>query len=452
MSDENQNQTVPVASAPDAAPVAEVSAESVPTPAKSGGLLGGLKAKWEERVAVNKSKSGVVKIEKNAEPAVVAPVPDKPVEAVQPLTGTVDNPPKGSNGKPDYTKLSPGEKKKLVEAEKLFQQGLSTIRDLIAPSSMEVAFNHILIDGMFAQSFFVYTYPRYIETNWLSPIVNFDVTMDMSQFIYPIESDKILKVLKSQVAKFNSSIRMSAEKGRVRDPALETQLEDAEQLRTDLQRGQEKFFQFGLYFTIYHEDQKKLDHVTKQLESLLGGKLVLTRRADLRMEHALNSTLPLAIDQLEIYHNMNTSPLSTTFPFVSSELTSNEGILYGLNRHNDGLIIFDRFSLENANSVVFAKSGAGKSYAVKLEILRYLMMGSDVIVIDPENEYEALATTVGGTYLKVSLNSDRRINPFDLPKPLNPEELKPGDLLRSAIIDLTGLIKLMVGTMTASAP
>src|SRR3990167_2984846 len=247
---------------------------------------------------------------------------------------TAENPPKDSSGKPDYPKLSPAEKKKILEAEKIFQQGLSTIRDLIAPSSMEVAFNHLLIDGMFAQSFFVYTYPRYIETNWLSPIVNFDVTMDMAQFIYPIPSDEIMKVLKSQVAKFNSSIRMAQEKGQVRDPGLETALEDAESLRTDLQRGQEKFFQFALYFTVYHEDQKKLERLTKQLESLLGGKLVLTRRADLRMEHAFNSTLPLGMDQLEIYHNMNTSPLATTFPFVSSELTSNEGVLYGLNRHN----------------------------------------------------------------------------------------------------------------------
>ena len=418
---------------------------------KSGGLFSGLMAKWNARTEANKSKGGVVQ----ASPVMtsVSVAPTLPVVAsTAPVVSvlTVENPPKGTDGKPDYTKLSPDEKNKLIEAEKLFEQGISTIRDLIAPSSMEVAFNHILIDGMFAQSFFVYTYPRYIETNWLSPIVNFDVTMDMAQFIYPIASDKILKVLKSQVAKFNSSIRMASEKGRVRDPALETQLEDAEQLRTDLQRGQEKFFQFALYFTIYHEDQKKLERITKQLESLLGGKLVLTRRADLRMEHAFNSTLPLGMDQLEIYHNMNTSPLATTFPFVSSELTSNEGVLYGLNRHNDGLIIFDRFSLENANSVVFAKSGAGKSYAVKLEILRYLMTGTDVIVIDPENEYEALATTVGGTYLKVSLNSDRRINPFDLPKPINVEDLKPGDLLRTAIIDLTGLVKLMVGQMSAA--
>ncbi len=398
-------------------------------PKVKGGLLGGLKDKWNARAEANKQKGQAPKAGD-----------DKAFK----------NPPKNAEGKPDYSKLSSEDKKQIVEAEKVFQEGLSTIRDLIAPSSMEVAFDHLLIDGMFAKSFFVHTYPRYIETNWLSPVVNFDVTLDMAQFIYPVPSDKIMKTLKGQVAKFSSSMRMAREKGQVRDPALETALQDAEQLRTDLQRGQERFFQFGLYFTVYHQDMKKLEKITKQLESLLGGKLVLTRRADLRQEHGFSSTLPIASDELGVYHNMNTSPLSSTFPFVSSELTSNEGILYGLNRHNDGLIIFDRFSLENANAVVFAKSGAGKSYAVKLEILRSLMTGSDVIVIDPENEYEALAQTVGGSYLKVSLNSDRRINPFDLPKPLEGYELKPGDLLRSAVIDLTGLMKLMLGEMSAA--
>ena len=459
---------MPIVSAPSPA-----SAELKKDAPQAVGFFGGLKAKWTARVEANKTKgqAQVANVQqalggalggadaKQVLGAAVAVAGDVAVSAGQKLadvTGNdnflsrLENAPKGSDGKADYTKLLPADKKRIIEAEKIFQQGLATIRDLIAPSSMEVAFSHILMDGLFTQSFFVYTYPRYIETNWLSPIVNFDVTMDISQFIYPIPSDQIMKVLKSQVAKFSSSMHMAQEKGQVRDPGLETALEDAESLRTDLQRGQEKFFQFALYFTVYHEDQKKLERLTKQLESLLAGKLVLTRRADLRMEHALHATLPLALDELEVYHNMNTSPLSTTFPFISAELTSNEGILYGLNRHNDGLIIFDRFSLENANSVVFAKSGAGKSYAVKLEILRSLMLGSDVIVIDPENEYEALAQTVGGSYLRVSLNSDRRINPFDLPKPMDDQDLKPGDLLRSAIIDLTGLLKLMLGKMSAA--
>lgn len=342
-------------------------------------------------------------------------------------------------------KISPEEKQKVIETEKIYQEGLTTIRDLIAPSSMEIRYDSLRIEGMYAQSFYVYAYPRYLDTNWLAPIINFDVTMDIAQFVYPIDSSDIMKVLKKKVTQMQSSVRMRQEKGMVSDPALETALQDAEELRVQIQRGQEKFFQFGLYFTIYSPDEKKLKKIAKHLESLLGGKLVLTKRADLQVEHAFNSTLPLCLDELEINANMNTSPLSSTFPFSSADLTSNTGILYGLNRHNDSLIIFDRFSLENANSVVFAKSGAGKSYAVKLEVLRSMMTGTDVIVIDPENEYEALSQTVGGSYLRVSLTSDRRINPFDLPRPLEGEEVQPGDLLRSNIISLNGLLKIMLG-------
>ncbi len=340
------------------------------------------------------------------------------------------------------------ERKKLLEAEKIFQEGMASARDLIAPSSMDIDYDHVRVEGMYARTLMVYSYPRYLDTNWLSPIVNFDVTMDVAQFIYPIESARIMRILNRKVTQMQSAMAMNAEKGLIRDPALETAYEDAEQLRTEIQRGQEKFFQFAMYITIYSESKKKIQKVTKQLESILGSKLVLTKHADLRMEHGFNSTLPMCLDELEVFRNMNTGPLSTTFPFSSSDLTSNEGILYGLNRHNDSLIIFDRFSLPNANSCVFAMSGAGKSYAVKLEILRYLMMGVDVIVIDPENEYEALTQTVGGSYLKVSLTSERRINPFDLPQPLKDEELQPGDLLRQNMITLMGLLKIMLGGLT----
>jgi conjugal transfer ATP-binding protein TraC len=352
------------------------------------------------------------------------------------------------------TEVLPPEKKtlqqQLAEAEKIYQQGLASVRDLISPSSFEIHYDHLSLSGVLARSFFVYAYPRFLETNWMSPIINFDATVDVSQFIYPIASDEIMGILKKKVAQIQSSITMAQEKGNVRDPQLETALEDAEQLRTDLQRGQEKFFQFGMYFTVYAEDLKKLEATTKIIENQLGGKLVLTKRADIQGEHAFNSTLPLCIDEIEVHRNMNTSPLSTTFPFISSSLATDEGILYGLNRHNNSLIIFDRFKLPNANSCVFASSGAGKSYAVKLEILRQSMLGTDVIIIDPENEYKALTETVGGTYLNMSLNSEQRINPFDLPAPFEGESLKPGDLLRENIINITGLMKLMLGQMTAA--
>lgn len=345
-------------------------------------------------------------------------------------------------------KISAQERQEIFQAEKVFQEGLASIRDFIAPASMDIDYSEIKLSGVYAKSMFVFTYPRYLDTNWMSPLVNFDATMDVAQFIYPIDSAAIMKVLRRKVAQMQSSIRMDTEKGNVRDPAIETALQDAEQLRTELQRGQEKFFQFAMYITLYAPSKKILDKNWKQIESLLGGKLILTRGTELQSEQALNSTMPLCLDELEVTRNMNTSPLSSTFPFTSSTLTGNDGILYGLNRHNDSLIIFDRFSLENANSVVFAKSGAGKSYAVKLEVLRSMMLGTDVIIIDPENEYENLTQTVGGTYLRVSLTSDRRINPFDLPRPIKDEELQPGDLLRSSIINLQGLLKVMLGEMS----
>ena len=324
------------------------------------------------------------------------------------------------------------------------------LRDLLAPSDMKVNFGDMKLSGVTTKSLLVTSYPRYLSSNWMSPIINFDSTMNISHFIYPFDSERVLNILKKKVTQMQATMRINREKGLVRDPALETALQDAEELRTRIQRGQEKFFHFGFYMTVLDPDEKKAERNLKQLEATLGGQLMTSRRTNLRAEQAYHSTMPICEDELDSSVNMNTSPLSSSFPFTSATLTSEDGILYGLNRHNDSLVIYDRFSLENANSVVFAKSGAGKSYAVKLEILRSLMLGADVIVIDPENEYEDLSTTVGGTYLNVSLNSDKRINPFDLPQKLKDVDLKPGDLLRSNIITIHGLLKLMLGGITAT--
>jgi conjugal transfer ATP-binding protein TraC len=422
---------------------------------KQHGVLGKIKGWWTEHVAKNKAKAEAGKDAKGDTDG--AEEGSKPKENtsftvvkddVSKLEGELDI--EGDDAEFDFSKLSKEEKKALELEEGNYQDGLATMKDLIAPSSMEVQSTTVRLGDVWTKSFYVFSYPRFIETNWMAPIVNFDVTMDISMFMYPKESAAIMKVLRKKVAQFRSSMRMDREKGVVEDPALETALEDAERLRRDLQRGKEKFFQFGLYFTLYSESEDQLDKVSKQLESILGGKLILTKRADMQMDHALTASLPYCLDELEMMNNMNTGPLSTTFPFTSSELTSNEGILYGLNRHNDSLIIFDRFQLENANSVIFAKSGAGKSYTVKLEILRSLMMGTDVLIIDPENEYQTLCESVGGTYVKVSLSSQERINPFDLPAPMAGEIEKPGDRLRENVISLSGLMRLMMGKISDS--
>jgi conjugal transfer ATP-binding protein TraC len=335
--------------------------------------------------------------------------------------------------------------KQLLEVEKEYKTGLNTLRDLIAPSALRINQNSVEISGKFARTFFVLSYPRFISVNWLSPIISMDTPMDMSMFIYPTDTEDIMKKLRTKVGRLESDIAINQEKGNVRDPMLETALGDIEGLRDKLQQGTERYFRFSLYFTIYADTEKDLEKTSATVESLLGAKLIIAKQAVLQMEQGFNSTLPLGNDELAIATNMNTEPLSTTFPFVSSELTSNDGILYGINRHNNSLILFDRFQMENANSVVFAKSGAGKSYAVKLEILRSLMLGCEVMVLDPENEYKHLAEAVGGSFLNISLNSDSRVNPFDLPAAIEGETSE--DILRSAVINLLGLMNLMLGKM-----
>lgn len=339
------------------------------------------------------------------------------------------------------------EQKQFEEAKRVYEEGVSTIKDLIAPAAMEITFNYLKLDDYFVRTLFVFTYPRYINSNWLSPVINYDITMDISMFIYPVETKEVMQNLRKKVGQMESAWQLNREKGKVRDPELETALGDAEELRDKLQRGEEKFYQYALYFTLYAKSKEELDTLTKQLESTLGGKLVFTKYANLQMEQGFNSSLPVGSDELRVTRNMDTDSLSTTFPFTSSELTQSDGVLYGINRHNNGLILFDRFSLENANMVMFAKSGGGKSYAVKLELLRSLMFGTDAIVIDPENEYQALCAAVGGKYLNVSLNSEHNINPFDLPPAIG-DETDGEAILRSAVTNLHGLITLMVGVVT----
>jgi conjugal transfer ATP-binding protein TraC len=333
----------------------------------------------------------------------------------------------------------------LGDLDKTYREGLTTLKDLIAPAALKFDSSHFELNGKFGRSFFVLAYPRFLSSNWLSFIIQAEGALDLSMFIYPIDSADILKKLKSKVGELGSQMSINQEKGMVRDPMLETAYKDVEGLRDNLMQGTEKYFRFALYFTIYATDLKELDKFSSTLESSLGSKLIVTKRALLQTQNGLNSTLPLGMDELDVANNMNTSPLSSCFPFVSSDLTSNDGILYGINRHNNSLILFDRFAMENANSVVFAKSGAGKSYAVKLEVLRSLMVGTEVIIVDPENEYQHLASAVGGTYLSVSLNSPSRINPFDLPVAIEGES--NADVLRTAVINLLGLFSLMIGKL-----
>ncbi len=334
----------------------------------------------------------------------------------------------------------------VLEAEKFFRQGVVNIRDIIAPSSFQVDVNHLRLGPLFARTIFVIAYPRYVTISWFAPIINYSLPLDIAMFFYPVDSTTVLKQLKKKVGVIEAQIISDREKGAPRDPVQETALADIESLRDSLSQGTEKFFQYALYITVYSETKEGLDSASDKIENLLGAHLVMSRRAFYQSEQGFNSTLPLGNDELYVTANMSSSPAAASFPFVSSELTSDNGIMYGINRHNNSLIIFDRFSLQNANSVVFATSGAGKSYAVKLEVLRSMMLGVDIIIIDPEKEYLHLSESVGGTYVNLSLNAESKLNPFDLPRKLG--DARPEDILRSAVITLKGLVRLMVGALT----
>ncbi|KKR21835.1 MAG: Type IV secretory pathway VirB4 component-like protein [Candidatus Moranbacteria bacterium GW2011_GWA2_39_41] len=334
----------------------------------------------------------------------------------------------------------------VIESEKYYQEGVAKLHDLLAPAAIKILPKSIQLGETIARTIFIISYPRYLNSNWFSPIINIDMSIDISMFVHPIETVDILKTLRKSATQVQSQIHIEQENSMIRDPSLETAMQDIDELRDKLQQGTEKFFRFGLYITIYGADEKELDKTTRAIESILEAQLVYIKPAIFKTEQGFNSTIPLANDELNIGTNMNSAPLSTTFPFISSSLSNDEGILYGINRHNNSLVLFDRFKMENANMIVFAKSGGGKSYTVKLEILRSLMVGTNIIIIDPENEYKHLCDAVGGAFIKISLNSTNHINPFDLPKIADDED--PGDILRNNIAGLLGLLHLMLGGIT----
>lgn len=326
-------------------------------------------------------------------------------------------------------------------------KGVTALRDFIAPASLIFEGSYFQLGTRYARTYYVYGYPRQLFTGWLSSMINLDEVIDLSLMVHPVNSEVVLNNLRRKVSQLEAGIQIDAEHGKVRDPAKEAAVSDAEEMRDKLQVGEERFFRFGLYFTIYASSMDELEFVSHKVESLLGQQLIYSKPASARQEQGLASTIPQFYDQLQVFRNMNTGAISTSFPFTSADLSDDHGILYGINMHNSGLVIFDRFSLENGNSVVFAKSGAGKSFAVKLEALRSMMLGTEIFIIDPENEYEKMAEAVGGAYVRLSLGSTTRINPFDLPQVVDSEEAD--NALRSNLITLHGLLRLMMGGATA---
>ena len=330
--------------------------------------------------------------------------------------------------------------------QEIYDSGSLELKDIIAPSALQVTPKEINLGEKVLRSFFVISYPRYLSENWFAPIINLDKVFDVAIFIQPIETAQVLRTFQKKVAEVQSQINTRESKGLVRDPMLDTAYQDLENLRDNLQQAQEKLFDVGLYITIYAESSSELDKIESEIKSILEAKLVYVKPALFQQEQGFKTVIPIGTDEMKVYSKLNSSPLSSLFPFVSFDLTSDKGILYGINRHNSSLILFDRFSWENYNSITFAKSGSGKSYMTKLEILRTLMFDVDVMVIDPEKEYEYLAEAVGGRYFNISLNSEHHINPFELSAPGEGESF--ANVLRSNIINLVGLFRIMMGGLT----
>lgn len=321
------------------------------------------------------------------------------------------------------------------------------VKNIIAPAALEISPNELKLGNKFVKTFFIYTYPRYLSTGWFSPIINYPDLLDISIHVNPVDSAAALKELRKKATQVEAQLMEREEKGMVRDPILETAREDIESLRDSLQQGRENFFSVGCYLTFYADSAENLKKLEGRVTNVLESRLIYAKPALFQQVDGLSSVFPLGLDKLNITTALNSGPISSFFPFISLNMTSDQGILYGVNRHNNTLVIFDRFSLENANMVIFAKSGSGKSYAAKLEALRLLMTGVNVMIIDPENEYEKLATAVGGSYFNISLTSENHINPFEIP--VIPPDEDPAEILRSHIVTLTGLIRLMVGETTS---
>ena len=330
--------------------------------------------------------------------------------------------------------------------EEIYQAGVLELKDVIAPSALKVTPKEINLGEKVGRTLFVISYPRFLDESWFAPIINLDKVFNVAIFIHPVDTARVLRHFQKKVAEVQSQIARREEKGLVRDPALDTAYQDLEMLRDQLMQAQEHLFDVGVYITLYADNDSELDKLESEIKSILESKLVYVKPALFQQEQGFKSVIPIADDQLAVHSKLNSSPLSSLFPFVSFDLTSDKGILYGINRHNSSLVLFDRYSLENYNSVTFATAGAGKSYCTKLEILRTLMFDVDVIVIDPEKEYEYMSEATGGKYFNISLNSEHHINPFDLP--IAHEGESASDILRSNIINLVGLFRIMLGGLT----
>lgn len=354
-------------------------------------------------------------------------------------------PPKGQVPTPAAQQPAPIQSGPAGKAVKKFERGMVSLIDVIAPSSVEVDFRYIRVGERFYTTLFMVGYPRFVSATWLQPLIDYDHTLDIAMFCYPQSSSDVLADLRRKIAEMEATIDSEMQQGHVVDPKIQAALEDALSLQEELAKGVERFFQFSFYATLSSESLEELREAGKKLQTTLSSMLMTAKFATLQMEEGFKSTLPIGQDKLYITRNMDTTSLASTFPFTSAVLTQNRGIMYGMNAQNGSLIIFDRFSLENANEVVLGKSGAGKSYLIKLEVMRQFMLGTEVIVIDPEGEYGSLARSLGGEVVEFTPNAPIKMNPFDLSQLVEEGENELG----LKILSLHGLLKIIMGELDA---
>jgi len=339
------------------------------------------------------------------------------------------------------------QKKQKQTKDLAYAEAFSSLQNLIAPAGLEINTNFLKLGEQYCSTLFILTYPDYLASNWFSSIINLDESFDISIFFHPLDINKVLRDLRKKSAEIQAQINIEAERGLVRNPLLEAALNNVEKLRDTIQQGSERLFDVGVYITFWADNKEGLSKVESKIKNLLEQQLIYAKPAIFREFEGMESSFPLGLDRLFLTNPLNSQPASTLFPFSSLDLSDNKGILYGINLHNNSLVIFDRFALPNANMVVFAQAGAGKSYAVKLEILRSLLLGTNILIIDPENEYQYLADSIGGSYFNIAVASEDNINPFELPLVKEDEETNE-EVFRNHILSLIGLIKLMLGGLS----
>jgi len=325
---------------------------------------------------------------------------------------------------------------------------IDQIKEIIAPSGAEFSTNYFQIGNVYGRTLLILDYPTYLFAGWLEKIINLDEALNIGIYFYPVETAQALKQLEKQVPRIFSQIEERRKAGQTRSPELEIAYQNVEDLRDLLVQAQEKLLQVGLYITIFAEDKKELEIKTAKISKILESGLIVVKTIMFQQKEGFLTTLPIFTDYLKTNYHLTSSSASSLFPFVSSDLVDRNGIFLGINLENSSMVILDRWKYDNPHMVILARSGSGKSYTAKLEVMRNLMMGTDVLILDPENEYQGISEIYSGAFIPLSLKSENNFNPFDLPPVLENED--PLDVYKEHVADLISFCQLIIGEKLSS--